>query len=78
MAEIAEADLRRHADALGIPVIPCNLCGNQENARRQEMKSLIAELEERYPGLRGSMLTAQQNLRPSQLLDHDFPGGDGR
>lgn len=78
MAEVSEADLHRHAEQLGIPVIPCNLCGSQENARRQEMKTLIAELEGRYPGLRGSMLTAQQNLRPSQLMDRDCPGGGGR
>ena len=69
MAEVGEADLIRHAETLRIPVIPCNLCGNQENARRQEMKALITSLEERYPGLRGSMLTAQKNLRPTQLLD---------
>lgn len=71
MAEVAEADLSRHAERLTIPVIPCNLCGNQERARRQEMKALIADLETRYPGLRGSMLTAQKNLRPSQLIDPD-------
>jgi tRNA 2-thiocytidine biosynthesis protein TtcA len=69
MAEVSEADLTRLADVLEIPVIPCNLCGNQANARRQEMKALITELESRYPGLRGSMLTAQKNLRPTQLLD---------
>ncbi len=72
LAEVAEGDLIRHAEALRIPVIPCNLCGNQENARRQEMKALIAELEVRYPGLRGSMLTAQKNLRPTQLMDRAF------
>lgn len=75
MAEVAEADLTRYAAALAIPVIPCNLCGNQENARRQEMKALIAELESRYPGLRGSMLTAQKNLRATQLLDRSFDEG---
>lgn len=75
MAEVAEADLEDYARALAIPVIPCNLCGNQENARRQELKALIGELEGRYPGLRGSMLTAQKNLRPSQLIDRTFLGG---
>lgn len=74
MAEVAESDLVLYAEQLAIPIIPCNLCGNQEKARRQEMKTLIAELEERYPGLRGSMSTAQQNLRPTQLMDRDFPG----
>ena len=77
MAEVSEADLTAYAASLAIPVIPCNLCGNQENARRQELKSLIAQLEERYPGLRGSMLTAQKNLRPSQLIDRAYLGRDG-
>ena len=75
MAEVAEADLEDYARALAIPVIPCNLCGNQENARRQELKALIGSLEGRYPGLRGSMLTAQKNLRPSQLIDRTLLGG---
>ncbi len=72
MAEVAESDLIRCAEVLDIPVIPCNLCGSQENARRAEMKALISDLEGRYPGLRGSMLTAQGNLRPTQLMDRDF------
>jgi len=72
MAEVGEADLTRYASALEIPVIPCNLCGSQETARRAEMKALIGELESRYPGLRGSMLTAQKNLRPTQLMDLSF------
>ncbi len=59
----------------GIAIILCSLCDNQENARRQEMKALIADLERKYPGLRGSMLTAQQNLRPSQLLDREYLEG---
>jgi tRNA 2-thiocytidine biosynthesis protein TtcA len=75
MADVAEADLSRLAESLAIPVIPCNLCGNQENARRQEMKALISELESRYPGLRGSMLTAQKNVRVTQLLDRSHESG---
>ncbi len=78
MAEITEGDLVRYAEHLRIPVIPCNLCGTQEVQRRGEMKALLAELEGRYPGLRGSVLTAQRNLRPSQLMDPRWSAPRGR
>ena len=68
LAEVAEAELIAYAAELRIPVIPCNLCGSQETQRRAEMKALLAELDSRYPGLRASMLTAQRNVRPSQLM----------
>ncbi|MFK7894655.1 MAG: tRNA 2-thiocytidine(32) synthetase TtcA [Myxococcota bacterium] len=72
MAEVSEADLTCYSEELAIPVIPCNLCGSQETARRAEMKALLSDLDSRYPGLRGSMLTAQKNLRPTQLMDRSF------
>jgi tRNA 2-thiocytidine biosynthesis protein TtcA len=72
LAEVAESELIAYASELRIPVIPCNLCGSQETRRRAEMKALLAELESRYPGLRGSMLTAQRNVRPSQLMSREL------
>lgn len=63
-----EAWLQEAARELRIPVIPCNLCGNQEGLRRQEMKALLDRLERTTPGIRGSMLSAQRNVRPTQLL----------
>ncbi len=72
LAAVAEADLQSYADALRIPIIPCNLCGSQDNQRRTEMKNLLSELEERFTGLAGSMLTAQKNIRPSQLLSQEL------
>jgi tRNA 2-thiocytidine biosynthesis protein TtcA len=72
LAEVPEADLVAHAEALSIPVIPCNLCGSQETRRRAEMKALLADLEGRFPGLRSSVLTAQRNVRPSQLSSREL------
>ncbi len=72
MASVPEAELRAYAEELGIPVVPCNLCGSQEDQRRAEMKTLLAELEQKYPGLGASMATAQGNLNPSQLMDQDY------
>lgn len=74
---VAETELIELAQAWEIPVIPCNLCGSQENLKRKRMKQLLTELSREIPHIHESMLTAQANLRPSQLLDHnafDFNG----
>jgi tRNA 2-thiocytidine biosynthesis protein TtcA len=70
-AYVAEADLSALAKDLQIPVIPCNLCGSQDNMRRQQMKQLLLQLEESIPNIGATMLTAQGNIYPSQLLDQD-------
>ena len=69
---IAEDWLQNYAVELEIPVIPCNLCGSQENLKRQKIKSLLANLEKEHPGIRSSLLTAQQNVRPSQMADQSL------
>lgn len=77
LAEISEDSLKAYAAELTIPVIPCNLCGSQENLKRQEMKDLLRQLETKHPGLQASMLTAMQNVKPTQLFDstlQDFAG----
>ncbi len=73
---VAEADIVGLRDLWNFPVIPCNLCGSQEGLKRSEMKKLMIELEKKIPGIRQSMLTAQTNVRPTQLSDvelYDFP-----
>lgn len=67
---VAEAELIELAKDWDIPIIPCNLCGSQENLKRKRMKQLLADLSLEIPYIQDSMLTAQANLRPSQLLDH--------
>lgn len=69
LCHVPEAWLIEAAKSLEIPVIPCNLCGSQENLQRKKMKILLKQLEQDIPNVSASLLTAQQNVRPSQLAD---------
>src|SRR3954469_25174711 len=60
----AEDDLAAFAEEQGFPIIPCDLCGSQENLQRKAMTRLLADLEARSPGARRSMLAALGNVRP--------------
>ena len=64
----SERDISAYAEGLGFPIIPCNLCGSQENLWRQEVKRLLDDIEERVPKVRHSMLAALKNVHPSHLL----------
>ncbi|MFK7823950.1 MAG: tRNA 2-thiocytidine(32) synthetase TtcA [Oligoflexales bacterium] len=72
LSYVPEKALSDYAEQLAIPVIPCNLCGSQDNMMRQKIKSLIKDLEVVNPGVGASLLTAQKNIRPSQLADINF------
>ena len=67
LAYAAEADLAALAAARGFPIIPCRLCGSQDEAQRKQMKTLLAELERKHPTLRQTMLAALGNVVPSHL-----------
>ncbi len=69
LAFCAEDDIARYAQLRGYPIIPCGLCSGQANQQRQKVSALLAELEGLHPGLRGSMLSALRNVKPSHLLD---------
>ncbi|MFN7728516.1 MAG: tRNA 2-thiocytidine(32) synthetase TtcA [Bdellovibrio sp.] len=71
LINVPEADLISLGQDWSFPVIPCNLCGSQEGMKRQKMKKLLTDLEKDIPAISASMLTAQANLRPSQLMDKD-------
>lgn len=71
LIECGESDIRAFAEAQGYPILPCNLCGSQENLQRQGMEEIIASLESRHPHVRQVMLNATRNLRPTHLLDRD-------
>ncbi|MFW2388524.1 MAG: tRNA 2-thiocytidine(32) synthetase TtcA [Polyangiales bacterium] len=65
----SERDIAAYADELDFPIIPCNLCGSQENLWRQQVKELLDDLEKRAPKVRQSMLAALKNVRTTHLLE---------
>lgn len=69
LAYVREAELASYATLRDFPIIPCDLCGSQENLKRQEVKALLKDWESRYPGSGDSMFAALTNVRPSHLLD---------
>jgi tRNA 2-thiocytidine biosynthesis protein TtcA len=69
LIECAESEIALHAAEAGYPILPCNLCGSQEDLKRVEVARLLERLEKRNPNLRQVMLAALKNVRPSHLLD---------
>jgi tRNA 2-thiocytidine biosynthesis protein TtcA len=75
LANVAEKDLTRWAEHRQFPIIPCSLCGSQENLQRQQIGKMLREWEKQYPGRTETMFTALQNVVPSHLMDarrHNF------
>jgi tRNA 2-thiocytidine biosynthesis protein TtcA len=72
LAYCSESDIGEYAAFREFPIIPCDLCGSQNNLKRTRMKQLIVDLEKEIPHIRSSMLTATGNVVPSHLLDHDL------
>lgn len=74
MAYVAEKDLVRWAELRQFPIIPCTLCGSQENLQRKQVGNLLRDWETRFPGRVENMFTAMQNVVPSHLMDRQlFP-----
>ncbi len=77
LAYCREHDLEQYAAIKAFPIIPCNLCGSQENLQRQKIKSMLADWERTEPGRTASIFRALQNVALSQLADtsrFDFSG----
>jgi len=77
LAYCAEADIARYARAVEYPIIPCNLCGSQENMQRKKIREMMQDWDRRYPGRTEAVFTALQNVVPSHLADNklfDFRG----
>lgn len=72
MAYVWEKDLAEFAATQNFPIIPCDLCGSQENLKRKRMKRLIDELQQEIPKVRKSMLTAMGNVINTHLMDPDL------
>jgi len=69
LAHVAEADLRRWAELQAFPIIPCTLCGSQDNLQRQQMRQMLDAWQAQHPGRIESMATALQHLEPSHFMD---------
>lgn len=69
LAYCAEKDIARYARGMEFPIIPCNLCGSQENLQRQVIKEMLQQWERQHPGRIQTIFTAMQNVAPSHLLD---------
>jgi tRNA 2-thiocytidine biosynthesis protein TtcA len=65
----AEEDIRAFAERAAFPILPCDLCGSQQQLQRKVVGRLLDDLERDRPGTKTSMLAALQNVRPSHLLD---------
>lgn len=65
----AEEDVAAVAQEIGFPIIPCDLCGTQEDLKRQRVKRLIDRLNRENPNVRGNLFAALGNVRSSHLLD---------
>lgn len=69
LAYCEEQDLARWAEHRQFPIIPCDLCGSQDNLQRQQVKRMLQEWEKKHPGRVESMFQALSNVAPSHLLD---------
>lgn len=69
LAYCREKDIARYALLKDYPIIPCNLCGSQENLQRQTIKAMLQDWDKTYPGRSEIMFRALQNVSPSQLAD---------
>jgi tRNA 2-thiocytidine biosynthesis protein TtcA len=72
LAYVAETDLERWAAHRQFPIIPCTLCGSQENLQRVQIKQMLRDWERRFPGRIDNMFTAMGNVVPSHLMDRNL------
>ncbi len=72
LAYCRERDISQYAEQQQFPIIPCNLCGSQEDLQRQAVKQLLAGIEKQQPKGIDNMLTALTNVSPSQLADRNL------
>jgi tRNA 2-thiocytidine biosynthesis protein TtcA len=79
LAYVPEREIERYARARQFPIIPCKLCGSQENLQRVQVKKMLAEWEREFPGRTETIFSALRNVSPSHLADpatFDFAGLD--
>ena len=69
LAYVKEADTERYAQLKQFPIIPCDLCGSQENLQRKQIKAMLREWEKKYPGRVENTFSALSTVAPSHLMD---------
>ena len=77
LAYVKESDLERYAEVRQFPIIPCDLCGSQENLQRKQCKAMLRDWEKRFPGRVETIFNSLGRVIPSHLLDRsmfDFAG----
>lgn len=72
LAYCREKDIQRYANWMQYPIIPCDLCGSQENLQRKVIKRMLADWEREHKGRIGNLIGAIQNVVPSHLMDRDL------
>ena len=72
LAYCKEEDIKSYAEARSFPIIPCSLCGSQDNLQRQAIKSMLREWDRKYPGRIETIFSSLQNVVPSHLADTDL------
>jgi len=81
LAYVAERDIARFARGRAFPLIPCKLCGSQENLQRRAVKEMLAAWEQQFPGRTESIFSALRHVEPAHLADprhFDFASLEGR
>jgi tRNA 2-thiocytidine biosynthesis protein TtcA len=74
LAYVKEADTQRYAEVKQFPIIPCDLCGSQENLQRKQLKAMLREWEKKFPGRVESIFSALSTVTPSHLMDRNLFG----
>ncbi|MGZ8317964.1 MAG: tRNA 2-thiocytidine(32) synthetase TtcA [Telluria sp.] len=74
MAYVKEADTTRYAEVKGFPIIPCDLCGSQENLQRKQIKNMMREWDKKHPGRCENIFSSLSTVVPSHLMDRDLFG----
>ena len=64
-----ESEIAEFAAEMAFPIIPCDLCGSQENLQRKRIKRLLTDLNAENPNVKGNLFAALGNVRPSHLMD---------
>ena len=72
LAYVREAQIKRHAEFRGFPIIPCNLCGSQPELQRQAVKAMLQGWDRSHPGRVENILNGLSRVTPSHLFDRDL------